>query len=186
MKKQTWKAGTQLFPLPVVMVSLGQRETKNIVTVAWTGIVNSEPPMTYISLRPERHSYGILETSGEFVINLVNEKLTRAMDLSGVKSGRNLDKFKSFGLTPVPASVLSCPMIDESPLNIECRVTQKIPLGSHTMFLAKIEAVNVAENLLDSKGRLCLEKANLISFVHGAYHALGRQLGTFGFSVKKK
>ena len=186
MEKQTWKAGTLLFPLPVVMVSLGQGEEKNIVTVAWTGITSSDPAMTYISLRPERHSYPILERTGEFVINLVTEKLTRATDLAGVKSGRKLDKFKSFGLTPAPASKVSCPMIDESPVNIECRVTQKIPLGSHTMFLAEILAVNVASSLLDKSGRLCLERANLVTYLHGSYHAIGRQLGTFGFSVKKK
>ena len=152
------------------MVSCGTMEKSNIITVAWTGTVNSEPPMTYISVRPERHSYAMIKERGEFVINLTTERLVRAADLCGVS----------------PASAVSAPLIAESPVNIECRVEQRLALGSHDMFLAKVLAVDVDEALLDAKGVLHLERAGLAAYVHGRYRALGRELGKFGFSVQKK
>ena len=175
-----------LYPLPPVMVSCGTMEKSNIITVAWTGTVNSEPPMTYVSVRPERHSYAMIKERGEFVINLTTERLVRAADLCGVRSGRDLQKFRFCRLTPAPASAVSAPLIAESPVNIECRVEQRLTLGSHDMFLAKVLAVDVDEALLDAKGVLHLERAGLAAYVHGRYRALGRELGKFGFSVQKK
>lgn len=186
MSKLTWKPGTMLYPLPAVMVSCGSMEKPNIVTVAWTGIVCTDPAMTYISLRPERYSYGLIKASCEFVINLTTERLMMAADWCGVKSGREVNKFGHCHLTPEAASQVSAPMIAESPLSIECHVEQTLPLGSHEMFLAKIAAVNVEESLLDGKGVLHLEHAGLAVTSHGRYFGLGRQLGTFGYSVKKK
>lgn len=175
-----------LYPLPPVMVSCGTVEKSNIITVAWTGTVNSEPPMTYISVRPERHSYAMIKESGEFVINLTTERLARAADLCGVKSGRDVQKFRLCRLTPAPASSVAAPLIAESPINIECRVEQCLKLGSHDMFIAKVMAVDIDESLLDAKGALRMERAGLVAYVHGKYRALGRQLGKFGFSVQKK
>ena len=175
-----------LYPLPPVMVSCGTMERSNIITAAWTGTVNSEPPMVYVSVRPERHSYAMIKDSGEFVINLTTERLARAADLCGVKSGRDVQKFRLCRLTPAPASAVSAPMIAESPVNIEWRVVQRLALGSHDMFLAAVVAVDVDESLLDAKGVLHLERAGLVAYVHGRYRALGRELGKFGFSVQKK
>lgn len=175
-----------LYPLPPVMVSCGTMERSNIITAAWTGTVNSEPPMVYVSVRPERHSYAMIKDSGEFVINLTTERLARAADLCGVKSGRDVQKFRLCRLTPAPASAVSAPMIAESPVNIECRVVQQLALGSHDMFLAAVVAVDVDESLLDAKGVLHMERAGLVAYVHGRYRALGRELGKFGFSVQKK
>ena len=175
-----------LYPLPPVMVSCGTLERSNIITAAWTGTVNSEPPMTYVSVRPERHSYAMIKESGEFVINLTTERLARAADLCGVKSGREVQKFRLCRLTPIPASSVAAPLIAESPVNIECRVEQRLALGSHDMFLAKVVAVNVDEALLDAKGVLHLERGGLAAYVHGRYRALGRELGKFGFCVQKK
>ncbi|MDO4988081.1 MAG: flavin reductase family protein, partial [Synergistes sp.] len=185
MGKVTWKPGTMLYPLPVAMVSCGTLSKSNIITIAWTGIVNSQPPMTYVSIRPERHSYRIIKESGEFVINLTTERLVRNADFCGVRSGREFNKFSLPGLTPVGASSVSAPMIYESPVNIECKVRSSTLLGSHEMFVAEIVAVNVDDRLLDSKGVLHLERASLVCLVHGKYTALGRQLGCFGYSVKK-
>lgn len=176
-----------LYPLPAVMVSCarpGQRP--NIITLAWTGTVCSSPAMVSVSVRPERYSYGILKETGEFVINLTTEKLVRAADWCGVKSGREVDKFEAMHLTPVSASALSCPLIGESPVNIECRVTQVIELGSHHMFLAKVEAVDVDEQYLDEKGKLDLAKTHLAVYSHGEYFGLGKKLGKFGYSVRKR
>lgn len=175
-----------LYPLPPVMVSCGTMEKSNIITAAWTGTVNSEPPMTYISVRPERCSYAMIKKSGEFVINLTTERLTRAADLCGVKSGRDVQKFRLCRLTPAPASAVSAPLIAESPVSIECRVEQCLKLGSHDMFIARVLAVDVDESLLDAKGTLRLDRAGLVAYVHGRYRALGRELGKFGFSVQKK
>lgn len=175
-----------LYPLPPVMVSCGTMEKSNIITAAWTGTVNSEPPMTYVSVRPERYSHAMIKESGEFVINLTTERLTRAADLCGVKSGRDVQKFRLCRLTPAPASAVSAPLIAESPVNIECRVEQCLQLGSHDMFLARVIAVNVDESLLDARGTLRLDRAGLVAYVHGSYRALGRELGKFGFSVRKK
>lgn len=186
MSKQTWKPSTLLGPLPPALVTCGDMERSNIITIAWTGIVNTIPPMTYISIRPERYSYPIISESGEFVINLTTSRLVRAADFCGARTGAKLDKFQTLGLTKEPVSTLSCPAIAESPLNLECRVKQRIPLGSHDMFLAEITAVNVDENLLDETGKLCLNRAGLAAFAHGEYYELGKRLGTFGYSVRKK
>ena len=180
------KPGDLLAPLPVVMVSCGEGEEKNIITIAWTGIINSEPPMTYISVRKSRHSHDIIEKNKEFVINLTTEDLARQTDWCGVRSGKNVDKFKEMKLTPADASIVKCPMIAESPVNLECRVVQVIELPSHDMFMAEIIAVHIDEELVDPKGRYTLEKAGLLSFVHGEYYGIkSRRLGGFGFSVMK-
>ncbi|MCE5202494.1 MAG: flavin reductase family protein [Synergistaceae bacterium] len=186
MGKVTWKPGTMLYPLPPVMVSCGTMEKPNVITVAWTGIVCSDPAMTYISIRPERYSYGLIKETGDFVINLTTESLLWTADYCGVKSGRDINKFDLPSITAEPASQAAAPMIKESPLSIECRVERIIPLGTHDMFLSKILAVNADEMLLDTKSVLHLEKAGLIAASHGKYFSLGRQLGTFGYSVKKR
>ena len=186
MSKVTWKPGTLLAPVPAVMVSCGTMEKPNIITIAWTGIVNSDPAMTYISVRRERFSHALISKSGEFVINLPTESLVRAVDWCGVKSGRDVDKFSAMHLTPSPAAKVGTVLVEESPVNLECKVTQVIPLGSHDLFLAEVVAVDVDEHLLDESGKLCLNKANLIVYSHGDYLALGRKLGSFGYSVRKK
>lgn len=186
MTKTIWKPGTMLYPLPPVMVTCGTLEKPNVLTVAWTGIINSDPAMTYISVRPSRHSHELIKSSKEFVINLTTAKMLKAADFCGVKSGKDIDKFKETGLTVLPCQKVKAPMIEQSPLSLECRVTEIKPLGSHDMFLAEILAVHVDDSLLDDKGRFELEKSGLIAFCHGAYYALGGKLGTFGFSVEKK
>lgn len=186
MVKTVWKPGTMLYPLPPVMVTCGTVEKPNVLTIAWTGIINSEPAMTYISVRPSRFSYNIIKETKEFVINLSTEKMLKAVDFCGVKSGKDTDKLKETGLTVLPAENIKAPIIEQSPLSLECRVTEIKPLGSHDMFLAEIIAVHVDEKLLDANGRFELEKSGLIAFCHGAYYALGKKLGTFGFSVEKK
>lgn len=186
MNKITWKPSTLLGPLPPVMVSCGDMDHSNILTIAWTGIVNTAPAMTYISVRKHRYSYDIIKNSGEFVINLTTAELVRATDFCGVKSGANVDKFKEMNLTKDSVSIVSCPSILESPLNLECKVKQIIELGSHDMFLAEIVAVNVRPELINSDGKLLLEKAGLLAFAHGEYFQLGKCIGTFGYSVKKK
>jgi len=186
MVKQTWKGSTLLNPEPPVLVSCGSMEAANLITIGWTGTICTQPSMVSISVRPERYSYQLIKDSGEFVINLPTRKLVRAVDWCGVKSGRDYDKFAEMTLTPLPASTVSCPILAESPVNLECQVTQVIPLGSHDLFLAKVTAVDVDEALLDEKGKLCLERADLIVYSHGEYFALGKQLGTFGYSVRKK
>ncbi|MBQ8345202.1 MAG: flavin reductase family protein [Clostridia bacterium] len=186
MSKQVWKGGALIAPVPPCMVTCGDMEKPNVLTVAWTGIINTHPPKTYISVRPSRHSYGLIRESREFVINLTTEQLVRAADFCGVYTGAKVDKFQRCGLHPEPASAVSAPLLAESPLSLECRVTEILPLGTHDMFLADIVAVDVSEELLDGEGRLCLERAHLAAFAHGEYFALGRKLGSFGFSVKKK
>lgn len=186
MSKVAWKGGALLGPLPPVMVSCGNGETDNIITVAWTGITCTHPPKTYISIRPSRHSYPIIRETGEFVINLAPASLVRAVDYCGIYTGAKVDKFEKCGLTRAPAQAVQCPLIAESPLSLECRVTDVIPLGSHDMFLADIVAVDVEESLLDERGALCLSRAELVSFAHGEYFALGDKLGKFGFSAAKK
>ena len=186
MGKQTWKPGNMLYPLPAVMVSVTDKEGKlNIITVAWTGTVCTTPPMVYISVRPERYSYHMIEETGEFVINLTTEKLAYATDYCGVKSGRDVDKFEKMHLTPEKADKVKAPMIQESPVNIECKVVKKEELGSHHMFLAEVVAVHVDEQYLDEKNRFALEKTELISYVHGEYYSLGKLLGNFGYSIRK-
>lgn len=176
-----------LYPLPAVMVSCKRAgEKANIVTIAWTGTVCTNPAMLYISVRPERHSYSIIRESGEFVVNLTTEALTRTADVCGVRSGRDMDKFAQLHLTEEPSQFVSAPCIKESPVNIECRVKQVLELGSHHMFLAEVLAVHVDEAYLDKKGKFHLNNAKLTAYSHGEYHALGSLLGTFGYSVKKK
>lgn len=154
--------------------------------VAWTGILNTRPPITYISVRPERFSYEIIKSTGEFVINLATEDMVRAVDFCGVKSGRNVDKFKEMNLNTEPASKVSAPILADSPVNIECKVREIVELGSHHMFIADIVGIDAAKELLDDKGRLALDKAGLLAYAHGEYFALGKKLGSFGYSVKKK
>lgn len=186
MAKVFWKGSTLLAPVPPTMVSCGTMEKPNIITVAWTGIVNSQPPMTYISVRPSRYSYELIKQSGEFVINLTPATLVRQADWCGVKSGREVDKFEACKLTPLQANQVSAPLIAECPINLECRVRTVTPLGSHDMFLADIVGVNVDEQYLDENGKLCVDQCNLACYMHGEYFAPGKKLGTFGYSVRKK
>ena len=186
MAKVSWKGSTLLGPVPPVMVTCGDMESSNIITIAWTGILNTQPPKTYISVRPSRHSYNIIKESGEFVINLTPAALVREADFCGIYTGKKVDKFARCGLHKQSATQVSCPMIEESPLSLECRVCEVVPLGTHDMFIADIVAVNVNEELLDSEGKLCLDKARLAAFAHGEYFELGKRIGSFGFSVKKK
>lgn len=184
--KVSWKGSTLLAPVPPVLVTCGSMEKPNVFTVAWTGIINSQPPLTYISVRPERYSCEIIRNAGEFVINLATAKLTKAVDWCGVRSGRDYDKFKEMNLTPEPANVVSCPMIAQSPVSLECKVRDVISLGTHDMFMADIAAVNIDEQYIDENGKLHLEKCSLLAYAHGDYFELGKKLGSFGFSVRKK
>ena len=185
--KREMRPGEMLYPVPVVMATLGEGDEANIITIAWTGIINSKPPMTYISVRKERHSHPILSKTGEFVINLCTEDLVKATDYCGVKSGRDVDKFKEMGLTKEPADIVKCPMIKESPINLECKVTQVVELGSHDMFLADVVAIDAEERLIDkSTGAFQLNHAQPLAYSHGKYYSLGEKLGSFGFSVKKQ
>lgn len=187
MEKELWKPGNMLYPLPVVMVSLADRDGRpNIITLAWVGTVCTNPPMVSISVRPERYSYPILKETGEFVINLTTKELVFATDYCGVKSGRDVDKFKEMGLTPIPAAEVKAPMIQESPVNIECKVRQILPLGSHDMFLADVVAVHADEKYMDEKHKFHLEQSEPIIYSHGSYFGCGELLGTFGYSVKKR
>ncbi|MBO4696918.1 MAG: flavin reductase family protein [Lachnospiraceae bacterium] len=186
MAKQSWKPGNMLYPLPVVMVSCADGGKPNILTVAWTGTICSDPPMVSISVRKERYSYDLIKKSGEFVINLTTEALVRATDYCGVRSGRKEDKFERTGLTPVPAEVVKAPLIAESPVNIECRVKEIKELGSHDMFLAEVVAVHADEAYMDEGGKFDLSFAKPIVYSHGTYYCLGKALGTFGYSVKKQ
>lgn len=186
MKKQVWKPGTLLAPVPPALVSCGTLEKPNVLTIGWTGIVNTIPAMTYISVRPERYSHDIIKDSGEFVINLPTKALVRAVDFCGVRSGRELNKFAHCGLTALPASQVAAPIIGESPVSLECRVERRLSLGSHDMFLANILCIDVDDTIVDQNGRLCLEKAGLLAYAHGAYYELGKAIGTFGFTVQKK
>ena len=187
MAKISLKPGTLLSPLPAVMVSCGNGEEQNIITIAWTGIVNSDPPMTYISVRKSRHSHKLISETGEYVINLTTEKLLRAADYCGVRSGRNVDKWKECSLTPeTPSSLKWAPVIKESPVNIECKVTEIKELGSHHMFLANVQAVQADEEFLNKQNKFELNKTGLIAYSHGEYLNLGKKIGTFGHSVRKK
>jgi flavin reductase (DIM6/NTAB) family NADH-FMN oxidoreductase RutF len=183
-----WKKGTMIYPLPAVMVSCGSSlEEYNIVTVAWTGTICSEPPMCYISLRKSRHSYDIIKNSGEFVINLTTKDLAFATDWCGVKSGRDFDKFKEMKLTAGKCQIVTCPLIVESPLNIECVVKEIIELGSHDMFIANVVAVNADENHFDKEtGAFNLANAEMMTYLHGKYYSVGKKLGKFGYSIEGK
>ncbi|MCD8248344.1 MAG: flavin reductase family protein [Lachnospiraceae bacterium] len=187
MAKQTWKPGNMLYPVPAVMVSCGKPgEKANIITIAWAGTICSDPPMVSISVRHERHSYDIIKETGEFVVNLVTKELVRSADYCSVRSGRDVDKFRECHLTELPSKKIAVPGIAESPVNIECRVTERKPLGSHDLFLAEVVGVTVDDRYLDEKGRFELNRAGLVAYSHGEYFELGRKAGSFGFSVRKK
>ncbi len=186
MNKITWSGGAMLAPVPPVLVTSGTMENPNVFTVGWTGIINTTPPKTYVSIRPSRLSFDLIKESGCFTINLTTVDLVKATDYCGVKSGREINKFKEMNLTPIESSQVSSPQLLESPLTLECKVFDTIPLGSHHMFLADIIAVNACEKLIDKSGRLRLDKANLLAYAHGEYFELGKSLGRFGYSVMKK
>ena len=186
MAKIKWRGGALVAPVPPVMVSCGSMEKSNIITVAWTGITNTVPPKTYISVRPSRYSYNLIKESGEFVINLSTSELIKRVDYCGIYTGAKVDKFAKCGFSKEEASEVSCPIIAESPLSLECKVTDVIELGSHHMFMADIVAVNVDDSLVDSKGKLHLERAGLAAFAHGEYFELGKKIGYFGISADKK
>lgn len=186
MSRQTWKAGNMLYPLPAVLVSVADRAGRsNLFTVAWTGTICSDPPMVSISVRPERYSYHMIDETGEYVINLTTESLAYATDYCGVKSGRDIDKWKETGLTQIRGGHVQAPMVAESPVNIECRVTQKLKLGTHHMFLAEVLAVHVDEQYMDETGRFLLNDAKPLVYSHGRYLGVGKEIGSFGYSVKK-
>ena len=186
MAKKSFKGGTLLAPLPPAMVSCGDMENSNIITIGWTGILNSNPPVTYVSIRPSRHSYSIIKEKREFVINLTSEELARAADYCGIFTGAKVDKFEKCNLTKEEATAVSCPMIAEAPVSIECRVRDIVPLGTHDVFVADILAVNVADEFVDDSGKIRMDKARLTAYAHGEYFALGKKLGSFGFSAAKK
>ena len=186
MAKQHWKGSALLSPVPPALVTCRNGDEVNVITIAWTGILNSQPPKTYISVRPTRHSYDMILSSREFAINLTPENLVRAADWCGIHTGAKVNKFERCHLTPEPASEIAAPLIAECPIALECRVCDVIPLGSHTMFLADIVAVDAEEALLDGEGKLRVERAGLAAYAHGDYYALGRKLGKFGFSVARK
>lgn len=186
MNKVLWPAGTLLGPVPPAMVSCGTQENPNVLTVAWTGIVNSDPAMTYVSIRPSRHSYALIESSKEFVINLPTLKLAETCDSVGIKSGSKINKFKEYGLTALPCEDVNAPQIAEAPVSLVCKVVDVQHFRTHDMFLAEIIHVYVDDDYLDENGKLCLEKAGLLAFLHGAYYTLGREIGKMGFSVNKK
>lgn len=186
MAKLHWKGGALLAPVPAVLVSCGNSAKDNLITIGWVGICSTHPPKLYISVRPERYSYNIIKESGEFCVNLPTTEMVRAVDLCGVKSGKDIDKFKEAKLTKADSFVVSCKSVAECPLTLECKVDKIIPLGSHDMFIADIVAVAVDESIVDEKGRLMLEKADLLAYSHGDYFTLGKKIGDFGFSVRKK
>ena len=186
MAKIKWKGGALLAPVPPALVTCSDGERDNVLTVAWTGITNTIPPKTYISVRPSRHSYKLIKESGEFAINLTTTALVRAADFCGVHTGAKIDKFERCQLSKESAGEIGCPILADSPLVLECRVTDVIPLGSHDMFLADIVAVDVDEELINADGKLRLDRAGLVAYAHGTYFELGKKIGTFGFSVAKK
>lgn len=186
MSKQIWKPGTLLSPAPAALVTCGTMESPNVLTVAWTGIINSQPPMTYVSIRPERWSHHLIKENMEFCINVTTAELTKAADFCGVRSGKDTDKFKEMKLTPIEASVVKAPVIDQCPISLECKVKEIKQLGSHDMFIAEIVAVDVDEKYIDEKGKLDLRKAGVIFYSHGEYFAQGKKLGQMGYSVRKK
>ncbi|RLD47064.1 MAG: flavin reductase family protein [Bacteroidetes bacterium] len=188
MSKVEWKSGTLVYPLPAALISCGsQADIQNLITISWTGTINTNPPMLYISIRPERHSYDIIKSDMEFVLNLTTKDMAFATDWCGVKSGKDVNKFKEMNLHPIPASIVKCPMVKESPINIECKVKQIIPLGSHDMFIAEVVKIHADEEFIDEEtGTFDMQKAKLIAYSHGFYYELGDKIGKFGFSVKKK
>ena len=185
MAKISWKPGTMLFPVPPVMVTCGTQEKPNVLTVAWTGIINSEPPMTYISVRPSRYSHKLISDQKEFVINIANLPLAKACDFCGVRSGKNTDKFKEMQLELEPCQKVGVPMLKNAPVSLECKVVEVKSYGTHDMFIAEIVNVNVDDRYIEEDNRLAIEKAGLLAFAHGRYYTMGRDLGAFGFSVDK-
>lgn len=185
MEKTIWKSGTFIYPLPVVMVSCGNMEKSNIITVAWTGIMNTNPAMCYISVRPERYSYNLIKDIGEFAINLTTQDLVYATDWCGVKTGAKVDKFKEMKLTKQKAENIKCPLIAESPISIECKVKDINELGSHHMFIADVLSIDVAEKYIDSAGAFDISKCGLIAYANGEYYNLDKKIGKFGYSVQK-
>lgn len=185
MAKVEWKPGTFIYPIPAVMVTSGDMKKSNIMTVAWTGIINTNPAMCYISVRPERYSYNLIKESKEFVINLTNEKLAYATDWCGVKSGKNIDKFKEMKLTKEKATHVKCPIIKESPVAVECKVKEIVELGSHHMFIAEVLSIDADEKYIDEKGAFDISKCDLIAYANGGYYSLNKKIGKFGYSVKK-
>lgn len=186
MSKTVWKPGTFIYPIPAVMVSCGTMEKSNIITVAWTGIVNTNPAMVYISVRPTRYSYSLIEEQGEFVINLTNRDLVYATDWCGVRTGAKFDKFKEMHLTKEKGKFVKCPLIKESPVSVECRVKEIKELGSHNMIIAEVLSIDADEKYIDEKGAFDISKCDLIAYSNGKYYSLGKKLGKFGFSVQKK
>ena len=186
MSKQTWNGGALLAPVPPALITVGNMEKHNVLTIGWTGILNTKPPKTYISVRPERFSYPIIKETGEFVINLPTAEMVNSVDFCGVRSGSKVNKFEHCGFTSEDGVRVSVPSIAECPISIECKVTDSVPLGTHEMFIADILSVRVSEDVIDKSGKLCIEKCNLLAYAHGTYFNLGKQLGTFGFSVRKK
>ena len=186
--KQDWKPGTLIYPQPTVMISCGTTpEEYNIITVGWVGTLCTNPPMCYISLRPERHSYDIIKRNMEFVINLTNKDLAKSADWCGIRSGKHNNKFEATNLTPGKSSVINTPTITESPISLECKVKEIVPLGSHHMFIAEIVNVQADDKYLDpSTGQFDMQKANLIAYAHGNYYELTKHIGKFGWSVEKK
>ena len=186
MSKVVWKPGTFEYPIPAVMVTSGDMEKSNIMTVAWTGIINTNPALVYISVRPERYSYNLIKESKEFVINLTTEKLAYATDWCGVKSGAKFDKFKEMKLTKDKANFVKCPLIKESPVSIECKVIEEKNFGSHTMFLGEVLSIDADDKYIDENGAFDISKCNLIAYANGGYYSLGKKIGKFGYSVQKK
>ena len=186
MGKIIWSGGALLAPVPPVLVTCGNMEHPNVLTIGWTGICATHPPMTYISVRPTRYSHQLIEESGEFAINLTTTAMCREVDFCGVRSGKDTDKIAKCGFHLLPSDKISAPILQESPVSLSCKVTQTIPLGSHDMFLAEIVSVAVDERYVDSKGKLNLQQSGLLAYAHGEYFSLGRKLGSFGYSVKKK
>lgn len=186
MSKVQWKGGTFIYPIPAVMVSCGTMEESNIITVAWTGILNTNPAMCYISVRPERYSHDIIKKNGEFAINLTTRQLAYATDWCGVKSGRDVDKFKEMKLTKERANIIKAPLIKECPVSVECKVKEIVPLGSHDMFVAEIVAIDADEKYIDEKGAFDISKCDLIAYANGGYYPLEKKIGKFGYSVQKK
>lgn len=186
MAKKIWKPGTFVYPIPAVLVSCGNMEKSNILTVAWTGIINTNPARVYISVRPERYSYNLIKESGEFVINLTNEELAYATDWCGVRSGAKFDKFKEMNLSKEKAEFVKAPLIKESPVSVECKVVEEKNYGSHTMFVAEVLSIDADERYMDENGAFDISKCNLIAYANGGYYQLGKKIGKFGYSVEKK
>ena len=186
MGKIEWKPGTFIYPIPAVLITSGTMDKSNIMTVAWTGIINTNPAMCYISVRPERYSYNLIKDNGEFAINLTNEKLAFATDWCGVRSGRDYDKFKKMNLTKEKAKHVKCPLIKESPVSVECKVKEIKELGSHHLFIAEILSIDADDKYINEKGAFDISKCDLIAYANGGYYSLDRKIGKFGYSVEKK